>query len=109
MIKTKYNLKLKDLENIGFKEEWFGLYGPLDYIPEYYYIKNFNNSKYYIETNHYYIDELSGNLKYFRLFKRKHNFKGYKELKFSKIYKVVRQLLKELDKLEQVKESYKGE
>lgn len=98
-MKIKKNIKLKNLKKFGFEEKWFGLYGPGDYIPEYYYRKFYKDNKYYLETNHYFFDVIDGKLRCLTLYKRTNNKKYDKAIPFNRMFRIVRVVLKDLRNL----------
>lgn len=105
MLKIKDNIKLIDLEKLGFKEHTFGLYGPGDYLPTYWYDKDYyyKGKHYYIQTNPRYFCERADTLTNFFLYKltktknKSIPLKGHK-----KIVKIVLDDLLEMGLVEKV-------
>ena len=104
VVKVKDNLKLTDLEKLGFRERTFGVYGVGDYLPEHWYVKTYylGKKEFYIETNHRYFCEDSDTLTNFRLFRNKGSILYDKEIKLKGCRRIVRLVLKDLLKMELV-------
>ena len=105
-LKIKENIKLTHLKKLGFEEHTFGLYGPGDYIPSHWYIKNYKykNKDFYVRTNERYLFDDNDTLINISLYKSK-NTKTDKKIPFrwwSKISNIVLKDLLEIGILEKV-------
>lgn len=106
-LKIKENIRLTDLEKLGFEEHTFGLYGPGDYIPSHWYTKNYKykNKDFYIRTNDRFLFDNNDTLINISLYKET-NTKRDKKIPFrwwSKISNIVLKDLLEIGILEKVK------
>lgn len=111
-IKVKKNIKLFELKDLGFKEHTFGLYGSGDYLPTYWFEKNYwyKRKLYYIKTNHCYFCEPQDKLICIWLYKAMGGKKHDKEIPLKgrkKIVKIVIDDLLEMGLVEEVED--KGE
>lgn len=97
MLRIKDNVDLKGLEKFGFEKREFGLYGPGDYIPEYWYVKHYRykNKRFYLKTSSRYFFEDRNTLTSFTLYKIT-NTRYDKIVPFNRLYKIVRIIIKDL-------------
>ena len=105
-IKIKENIKLTQLEKLGFEEHIFGVYGPGDYIPSHWYTKNYKykNKEFYVRTNERFLFDDNDTLINISLYKST-NTRSDKKIPFrwwSRIWSVVLKDLLEIGILEKV-------
>ena len=97
MWKIKDGINLKELEKFGFIKREFGVYGPHDYLPEYWYEKTYycKYKEFYLTTNHRFYFSDKSTLLSFQLYKDR-GTKRDKLIPFNRIHKIVRMVLKDL-------------